>query len=49
MNGIDIILIIIIALAAAFALRKVFRDRKSGKCCSNGCGQCSGCEEKLKQ
>lgn len=39
MNFVDIILILIIALAVIFALRAVLRRNKKGGC---GCG-CGGC------
>ena len=44
MNPIDILLIILIAGAAAFALRSVIRKRKNGGC---SCG-CAGCPSSCK-
>ena len=39
MNIYDIILILLIALALAFAVRSVIKQKKNGSCCGN----CSGC------
>lgn len=36
------IIIVGIAVYAAYAIRKIYRDRKSGSCC----GSCSGCSSK---
>ncbi len=44
MNPIDILLIILIAGAAALALRSVIRKRKNGGC---SCG-CAGCPSSCK-
>lgn len=37
----DIIVIVVVLVGVFFALRHVFRRRKSGGCC--GCSSCSGC------
>ena len=46
MNLADILLILVIACAAFLAVRKMIRDRKSGKTCSCGCGSsnCGACK-----
>ncbi|MBR3397130.1 MAG: FeoB-associated Cys-rich membrane protein [Lachnospiraceae bacterium] len=50
MNGLDILLIIIIAAAVALAVRRLRADRKKGKLCpgcSDGCSACSaGCRQR---
>lgn len=42
MNTYDIILIIILVLVMAYAVRTVIRNRERGKCCGD-CSSCSGC------
>ena len=39
MNFLDLLLLGAVALALFFALRKILRDKKQGKCC----GHCAGC------
>ena len=41
MNLFDIVLLLLIAIAFAAAVRKVIKDRNSGNCCGN-CSSCSG-------
>ena len=42
MNAVDIVLLAVLAIAVAFALRRIVKMRKSGcSCCSSGCG-CTG-------
>ena len=43
MNVIDLILVLILAAVVFLAVRKLVRDRKSGKTCSCGCSGCTGC------
>lgn len=45
MNVIDVILIILIALAIIWALRVCIRNKKNGKCCGD-CSYCAGCGKK---
>ena len=47
MNIFDIVLLILIALALAAAIRKVVKDHKNGSCCGNcnGCSQSGKCSE----
>lgn len=47
MNPGDIIVIIVVLVGVFFALRHVFRRRKSGGCC--GCSSCSGCSKKCEK
>ena len=41
----DIIVIAVLAVVVAFAVRSLMRQRKKGGCagCSCGCGSCQGC------
>lgn len=47
MNAIDIVLLAVLAIAVAFALRRIVKMRKSGcSCCSSGgccTGNCASC------
>ena len=44
MNIADVLILIAVACAALLAVRKIVRDRRSGKSCSCGCGgSCAGC------
>ena len=43
MKIIDIILLLILAAVVFLAIRKLVRDRRSGKACSCGCSGCTGC------
>lgn len=43
MNVIDLILVLILAAVVFLAVRKLVRDRRSGKACSCGCSGCTGC------
>jgi hypothetical protein len=45
MNRIDIVLIVLIALALLLAVRSLYKAKKSGKSCSCG-GDCSRCAQK---
>ena len=50
MNPVDIILVVLIAAAVFFAVRKVVTDKKRGKSCSCGCSMCSAdCPAKKKR
>ena len=53
MNPGDIIVIIVVLVGVFFALRHVFRRRKSGGCCGcsscSGCSGCSGCSKKCEK
>ena len=42
MNVYDILLGVLLIVIVALAVRKIYRDKKSGKACSCGCGGCSG-------
>ncbi|WP_106198964.1 MULTISPECIES: FeoB-associated Cys-rich membrane protein [Hallerella] len=42
MNFWDICILVLVSAAVFFALRKIFRDKKNGKCCGN-CKLCRGC------
>ena len=44
MNVVDYILLIVLAAVVVLALRKIIRDRRSGKLCScgDGSGRCGG-------
>lgn len=48
MNAWDIALLLLLALAVFFALRRVIRTRRKGGCsCGGSCDSCScGCKEK---
>lgn len=41
MSGLDILLLAVILLAVALAVRKVRKDRKQGKTCGCDCANCS--------
>ena len=43
MNVYDILLGALLILIIALAVRKIYRDKKSGKACSCGCGSSGGC------
>ena len=43
MNGLDIILLILIAAVLGLALRRVLRVRRNRACCGGRCGDCPGC------
>ena len=43
MNALDILLLVLIAAAVVLALRKIHRDRRSGKGCLSCGGDCAGC------
>ncbi len=43
MNGIDIVLLLLIAAALALAVRHIIRRRRQGKGCCGDCASCSGC------
>ena len=43
MNVYDILLGALLILIIALAVRKIYRDKKSGKTCSCGCGSSAGC------
>ena len=47
MNPGDIMVIVMVLVGVFFALRHVFRRRKSGGCC--GCSSCSGCSKKCEK
>lgn len=40
MGMLDILLLALVTLAAGAAVRKIFRDRRAGKCCGN-CAACA--------
>lgn len=45
MNGIDIAIIIVLAVVIALIVIKIIKDRRKGKsCCQCGCQSCSGCD-----
>ncbi|MCQ2588162.1 MAG: FeoB-associated Cys-rich membrane protein [Treponema sp.] len=46
MKPIDFLIIGIIAVLVAFAIVKIIRNKKNGKC-NCGCTHCTGCKEKL--
>lgn len=41
MRPIDLIIIGLVVIAFAFAVRKLFKDKKAGKSCASGCSGCS--------
>lgn len=42
-----VVIAALILLAVWFSVRKLWRDKKSGKtCCGGGCNGCYGCEKK---
>ena len=43
MNAIDVLLLILLIVILALAVRKIYRDKKSGKMCSCGCTGSGGC------
>ena len=43
MNAIDVLLLILLIAIVALAVRKIYRDKKSGKMCSCGCTGSGGC------
>lgn len=43
MNAIDVLLLILLIVILALAVRKIYRDKKSGKVCSCGCTGSGGC------
>ncbi len=45
MNLFDFLILAALALCTFFALRRILRDKKQGKCCGTcaGCGGCAGC------
>ena len=50
MNLVDIALLLLLAAALFFALRRVWKTRKTGGCscggCTGDCSHCSGCSRK---
>ncbi|MGI6118923.1 MAG: FeoB-associated Cys-rich membrane protein [Bilifractor sp.] len=42
MHAVDIIILILIAAAAVFAVRSIRKQKKSGKCCGGSSSGCSG-------
>lgn len=45
-----VLLCALIALALFLSIRKLWKDKKSGKtCCGGGCSGCCGCESRIKE
>ena len=47
LNGVDIILLVLLALLLTWAVRKSIKNHREGKGCGYACtGSCPGCEKR---